>query len=422
MNSSPTHRLCLASPVFYPTYGGSQRRFMSYLPGLRERGLDIRVYTGTPNAKEMSAEEMALWGDCPTGEFMPTTEVSGVPVHRVKLPDRKGRKRTQTYNDRLLEYCRTPEYRPDVIQMVGPLKPMSIPLLLQLRDMGIPLLYAVTIAPPEPGRKKWFRRSHSKGDETALFNLLDCIVTNNTPLRDFVRAAGITTRVEVIANGVDLKRFYPAQTAADRDPLRTQLGIGPDDIMITSIGGISPRKGSDLIVDAWARLAAEFPNIHLVLIGPRKDLEQHKLKGFRRGMEKTIRQSGASGRMHFTGLRDNVEEYQRASDILVLPSEREGMPNAVLEAMASRVPVIMTPYKGLCADMGTAGTHYLLSERNADALASALRQLLENPALRAEFANQGYERVKQTMSLDRSLDRYAALYHELAEQKTERGR
>jgi len=415
MNSPPTHRLCLASPVFYPTYGGSQRRFLSYLPGLRERGLDIRVYTGTPITKEMSAEETALWGDYPTGEFMPTTEVAGIPVHRVKLPDNKGTKRTQTFNDRLLEYCSNPEYRPDVIQMVGPLKPMSIPLLRQLRDMHIRLLYAVTIAPPEPSRKKWFRRAHSRGDEVELFNLLDCIVTNNTPLREFVQAARVTTRVEVIANGVDLERFHPAEAPADRNPLREQLGIGKNDIMITSVGGISPRKGSDLLLDAWARLASAFPNIHLVLIGPRKDLEQPKLKGFRRRMEKTIRQSGAPERVHFSGLCENVEEYQRASDILVLPSEREGMPNAVLEAMASRVPVIMTPYKGLCSDMGTPGTHFLLSERNVGALSSALRQLLENPAQRSEFASQGYDWVRQTLSLDKSLDRYAALYHELAE-------
>jgi glycosyltransferase involved in cell wall biosynthesis len=75
----------------------------------------------------------------------------------------------------------------------------------------------------------------------------------------------------------------------------------------------------------------------------------------------------------------------------------------------------MTPYKGLCSDMGTPGTHFLLSERNVDALSSALRQLLENPAQRSELARQGYNWVRQTLALDKSLDRYAALYHELAE-------
>ena len=54
MSATATHRLCLASPVFYPTYGGSQLRFMRYLPGLRERDLDVRVYTGTPHKKEMT--------------------------------------------------------------------------------------------------------------------------------------------------------------------------------------------------------------------------------------------------------------------------------------------------------------------------------------------------------------------------------
>jgi glycosyltransferase involved in cell wall biosynthesis len=91
------------------------------------------------------------------------------------------------------------------------------------------------------------------------------------------------------------------------------------------------------------------------------------------------------------------------------------MPNSVLEAMASRVPVVLTPFTGLSHDLGHAGKQYLLSERNAPALAATLRQLLASPALRSDIARQGYDWVCQTMSLDRSLDRYAALYHEMAE-------
>jgi len=100
----------------------------------------------------------------------------------------------------------------------------------------------------------------------------------------------------------------------------------------------------------------------------------------------------------------------------VLPSEREGMPNAVLEAMASRVPVILTPFKGLSADLGGAGEQYLLCNRTGPALASTLRQLLDDAQLRARIAQQGYDWVCRTMGLDKSLDRYAALYHELAAQ------
>ncbi len=413
MNSRTTHRLCLASPVFFPTYGGSQLRFKRYLPGLSQRDLDIRVFTGTPHSKEMSTEESAQWGAYPVGEFMPLSYIDGVPVHRVRLPDAKGKPRTRTYNRKLLELCDAPEYRPDVLQMVGPLKPMSIPLLKKLRDRGIPKLYAVTVAPPRPAQRKWYSLAQRK--EIELFNLLDCIVTNNEPLKEFVRGLGIRTRVEIIPNGVDLARFRPAETPAERQSLRDQLGIAASDTMIISVGGIMPRKGSDLLVEAWAQLLGEHPDTHLVLVGPRKDMEQPGLALFRRRLENLVQQSGAPERVHFTGLSNQVSAYTRAADIFVLPSEREGMPNSVLEAMASRVPVVLTPFKGLSHDLGQAGKQYLLSERNAPALAATLHQLLASAALRSTIAQQGYDWVRQTMSLDRSLDLYAALYHEMAE-------
>ena len=69
-----------------------------------------------------------------------------------------------------------------------------------------------------------------------------------------------------------------------------------------------------------------------MLVGPRKDIDQPGLKLFRRRLESLIGQSGAPERVHFTGLIDNVDTLVRASDIFVLPSEREGMPNSVLEA------------------------------------------------------------------------------------------
>jgi glycosyltransferase involved in cell wall biosynthesis len=408
------HRLCLASPVFFPTYGGSQLRFKRYLPGLSARGLDIRVYTGTPNSKEMSAAEAAQWGSYPVGKFMPASDIDGIPVHRVRLPDAKGKRRTRTYNKNLLQLCDNPDYRPDVLQMVGPLKPLSIPLLKKLRKRGIPTLYAVTVAPPKTAKRQWFSLKQRK--EIELFNLLDCIVTNNRPLKDYVRDMGIETRVEIIPNGVDLSRFRPANDSDECIPLRSRLGIGSNDIMITSVGGIMPRKGSDLLIEAWSRLAADHPNVHLVLVGPRKDIEQPGLKLFRRKLESLVEQSGAPDRVHFTGLSNEVDVLVRASDIFVLPSEREGMPNSVLEAMASRVPVVITPFKGLSPDLGTAGSDYLLCDRSADGLTATLQQLLDNSELRQRIAHAGYNWVTQTLSLDKSLDRYAALYHELAEQ------
>ncbi len=299
--------------------------------------------------------------------------------------------------------------------MVGPLKPRSIPLLKQLRERGIRTLYAVTVAPPKPAKRKWY--SWSERQEVELFEQLDCIVTNNEPLKTFVRDMGIRTRVEVIPNGIDLTRFRPVDNPDETQALRQSLGINATDIMITTVGGVMPRKGSDIFIEAWATLAQAYPNTHLVLVGPRKDIDQPGLKLFRRRLESLIKQSGAPERVHFTGLIDNVDTLVRASDIFVLPSEREGMPNSVLEAMASSVPVIITPFTGLSSDLGTAGTHYLLSERTAPALSEHLKRLLDNVEARNTLARSGYDWVRNTLGLDKSLDRYAALYHELASNK-----
>jgi glycosyltransferase involved in cell wall biosynthesis len=75
---------------------------------------------------------------------------------------------------------------------------------------------------------------------------------------------------------------------------------------------------------------------------------------------------------------------------------------------------VLTPFTGLSRDLGRADCEYLMCERTATALAATLRQLLASAELRNTIAQQGYDWACRTMSLERSLDRYAALYHELA--------
>ena len=110
----------------------------------------------------------------------------------------------------------------------------------------------------------------------------------------------------------------------------------------------------------------------------------------------------------------NVETYLRASDIFVFPSQREGMPNVVLEAMATGLPVLLTPFVGLAADFGQAGREYLLAPREAQAVAANLADLLENDGLRLTLGQQARNWVREHLSIETSLDRYAALYYELA--------
>ena len=83
--TAPT-RLWLASPHFYPTYGGAQNRYRQYIPGFTDRGLDVRLLTGTPLPEERSESDAQLaWYDVEPGKYLPPTVLSGVPRERIRL-------------------------------------------------------------------------------------------------------------------------------------------------------------------------------------------------------------------------------------------------------------------------------------------------------------------------------------------------
>ncbi len=405
-------RLCVASPSFFPVYGGVQLRFLRYLPRLTDSGIDARIFSGTPTEREVSDHgDQADWRGYRAGHVFAPQELDGVPAHRVRLPDHKGWRRTILYNQALLRYCRRPESRPDVLQMLNHLRARSIPWLMRLRAMGIPLVYAVTIAPSSRTRKPQ-KRILWRYRLRRLYDRFDCIITNNPPLRDMVRGLGVRTRIEVIANGIDLQRFRP--DAGEGARVRQVLGIAAQDPVICAVGAVIPRKGPDLLLEAWIRLLRRHPDCHLLFVGPQSHLEQAKLADLRGRIQDLIRASGRPGQVHFTGVVDHPESYLQASDLLVLASEREGMPNSVLEAMATSVPVVVTPYAGLSGDIGVAGRHFLLAEPDAEALAGRIQELLEDPQRRAGQAGLARQWVRQTLSLERSIERYAALYRELA--------
>ncbi|MFC1773031.1 glycosyltransferase family 4 protein [Pseudomonadota bacterium] len=410
--------LCLAAPSFFPTYGGAQLRFLRYLPGLHARSIDTRIVTGTPTANEHTAAGHAEeWQKSRVGDILDSATPDGTPVHRVRLPDEKGWQRAVLFNQTVARGCLQAGHQAEVLQLVTSLQPLTIPWIRYLRARRIAVAYAVTIAPRQNKiSKNRFKRAYRSWSARELYNQLDCIITNNTPLRDIVREMGVTTPVEVIPNGVDLRRFKPSTDGNEHHELRASLGVSGNDFLVTTVGAVIPRKGGDILLEAWLRIAERFPSAHLALIGPRTDLQDPKLAAFRDRLESLRQASPAPQNVHFVGEVAEIETYMRATDVLVLPSDREGMPNSVLEAMASKVPVVLTPFTGLSDDLGTSGQHFLLAERDAHSLAEAILGLLDNSELRAELAAGGHNWVTSRMDMEIALDRYAGVYRELAAQ------
>ena len=404
--------LCLASPVLYPPRGGAEIRFLSYVSGLEQRGVNVRLFTGTPKAKKITAQDRTQdWYGVSPGNIIPTGPVNGAQVHRVRLPDKSGWRRVAMFNRALLHYCHQAKYKPDVVQLIEPLSPLSTPWLSRLKALDIARMFAYTLPYELPDT--WFKNTLRQKALRLLYSQLDCVVTGSEATKAHALELGLRARTEVIPNGVDLQRFHPV-SKDEKKVLRTSLGLGEMGMVMTTVGSIIPRKGIDVLLESWVSLSRLFPDLHFVLVGPRTDKNDPKLNAFHKRLVELVNSSGAVNRVHFTGRVQNVESYLQASDLFVFASEREGMANVILEAMATGLPVVLTPHIGLPPDFGKPDHQYLLADRNPEAITAVVSELLVNENGCHELALEGRKWVEESMSLECVLDRYATLYHELA--------
>lgn len=408
-------QLCFTCQHFYPIHGGGTLRFLRYFPELRKRGIDTRVVTATPKASKLiDSDYVRDWQRYPIGAIIPAEPIDGVPIHRIRLPENKGWRRLILFNNEIVAFCRQPGYSPHVVQLFQALPHRSIPWLMRLRRRGIAISYAYTSPAKLPEnavkrliRRMWFRE---------LSRHIDCIIAVSAEMGRHVHMLGLKSRVEVIPNGVDLKRFRPAAEGdSQRRLLRESLGLTESSTLISTVGSLIPRKGTDLILEAWAKSAMQSSDVHLAIIGTRFQPGQSETGEFEKKISALLTSSGAADRVHFPGYVTDIENYLRASDLFIFPPLKEGLPNVVLEAMASAIPVILTPFPTLSEELGRPGREFLLIERQPDALASEVQRLLLNVEYRRELGRRGRRWVEQTMDLDHVLDRYAALYRDLAQ-------
>lgn len=182
-------------------------------------------------------------------------------------------------------------------------------------------------------------------------------------LRDELLRAGIDAeKVHVLRNGVDLDLFRPL----DRRAVREALGFRHPTLL--SVGHLLPAKGHHLVIDALTRL----PEHHLVIVGD----------GAARGaLDELAHRLGVSQRVRFVPVlgQDDLARHYAAADILVLASEREGLANVLLEAVACGTPVIATDVGGNGEVVTSPAAGLLIGERASAAIAEAVLRLSASP-------------------------------------------
>ncbi|MCB8976641.1 MAG: glycosyltransferase family 4 protein [Ardenticatenaceae bacterium] len=411
-------KLCLATQLYHPYYAGGAMRYRSYLPGLRQRQICTEVFTSTPSQErtEKFRSGQANHQTQP-GQLLPVETDQNSPVYRVQLAEERAWRRVMQYGQALVDFCQQLDTQPDVVQFL-PLPPWSVPALQKLRRLHIPLAYAYNLI--NNPQRSLAGRLRQMAAKRLQFPLLDCIIVQSSVMAQTLRNEGVNGRIEIIPNGVDTVRFAPTSNTAAREIIRQSLNIEPMAPIILYVGAIEPRKGSDLLFDAWAKLAPEFPQAHLVLAGPRLDQSDPMLAHFHHRLEGIIDASGTRDRVHFVGRVGNVERYFQAADLFVFPSRREGLPNVIMEAMATGLPVVTTPFIGFADELGQPEEQFLLAEHDASHLYEQMRRVLLDENLQARLSRNGRIWATTHLDIENILDRYAALYRELAETAKQR--
>jgi glycosyltransferase involved in cell wall biosynthesis len=204
------------------------------------------------------------------------------------------------------------------------------------------------------------------------------------------------------SNGVDLERFSPGPSE-----VRKRLGIEADEPVVGFVGRLTRDKGVPELMAAFERVRRLKPRSWLLLVGW-MDASEDALP------EVLRRRIAEDPRMICTGYVADVEAYYRAMDVMVLPTHREGFPNAVLEASACGVPVVTTDSTGARDAVVPEVTGFVIPPRNSEAIAEAVLKLLGDLRLRSRMGAAGRAFVTEKYTQERVLGLVVKFYQEIA--------
>ncbi len=255
------------------------------------------------------------------------------------------------------------------------------------------VVWGIRVAERAAGwHRAWSRR---------LGRLADGYVCVSRDVADFAQSEmGLAPdKISVIANGVDVDRF-----AAVEPVDLASLGIAPGRRLATFVGRLERQKGIGWLIESSPEWMAQVPDCDLLVVGSGP---------LARELAGQVEKLGIGDRVHFAGWRPDVPEILSASSVLVLPSQWEGMPNVVLEAMASRLPVVATNVEGVCELLGPQAGQQTVSYGDGSALADRLVGVLSDPARAAALGEANHLRAEQDFSLDAMVEAYERLWKTL---------
>ncbi|MCU0985805.1 MAG: glycosyltransferase family 4 protein [Acetobacteraceae bacterium] len=232
----------------------------------------------------------------------------------------------------------------------------------------------------------------------------DVLMTQSAEDAETAKAEGIAPggAVTVIGNGVDPALFRPG-TAEERATARAAMGVAGGDVVAVMIGRMVAEKGYPELFAALSRT----PGLTLACIGTR--LESDHEGAVDAALAVAQGNPATAARLRLLGYRTDVAALLRGADLFVLPSHREGMPRAIIEAMMTGLPVVATAIRGAREQVIDGETGFLVPVKDEAVLAEALGRLASDPALRARMGAASLARARAEYDEAKVIARQIAL-------------
>lgn len=238
----------------------------------------------------------------------------------------------------------------------------------------------------------------TKGEQF-LGRVTDCVITVSSALRkEYIEKFRVPAeKVVCVYNGIDTESF---DLTVDKKKIKTQLGLAPEKPVIGTVARMAPQKGLPFLLEAIAILG-ETVNAGFLIAGDGP---------LRPDLERQAEQLGLSGKVCFPGYCQNIKEILQIFDIFVIPSISEGLSITAIEALAAGKPVVASRVGGLPEVVEDGKTGVLVPPGDPATLASAIKNLLDDPALRERMGRAGRRTAKDKFSLENMIRKTEELY------------
>ncbi|MFO7680218.1 MAG: glycosyltransferase family 4 protein [Chloroflexota bacterium] len=359
--------------AYLPLLGGAERQLAALAPLLEDQGVDVSVITRRyPGLKKFE------W-------------VDGVPVYRLPVP---GPKPVASLAFSLAALPLLQRLRPDVIHAHELLSPTTTAVTAK-RRFHIPVVAKVLRGGTLGDLAKLEHKPFGRKRMQTFKRQVDSFIVISQEIDAELTAWGVTPEKRVfIPNGVDTERFAPV-SPPEKARLRQELRLGEGETAVYA-GRLVPEKCVDQLIELWPRVREIYSRAQLLVLGT--------------GPEEGRLTQLAGESVHFLGNVADVAPYLQAADLFILPSATEGLSNAMLEALASGLPVIATHVGGAPDIITHQKSGWLVAPHQPDEWLEAILTLCAQADERHSLGRQGRQKVAAEYGLVATAARLRDLY------------